>query len=97
MTSSRSPRKPRDFPLAPPACSSNSLPPDAEIAPDWDAFLAALGRPAPLARIRTLFERGFHEPGDVEMRLGYHVGQLGFTEEMARPRGWCITSGNLSF
>jgi hypothetical protein len=23
-----------------------SLPPDAEIAPEWDAFLASLGRPA---------------------------------------------------
>src|SRR6202789_846440 len=25
----------------------NSLPPDAEIAPEWDAFMASLGRPAP--------------------------------------------------
>ena len=25
----------------------NSLPPDAEIAPEWDAFLAALARPRP--------------------------------------------------
>ena len=24
----------------------NSLPPDAEIAPEWDAFLASLGRPS---------------------------------------------------
>src|SRR2546425_2340564 len=30
----------------------NSLPPDAEIAPEWDAFLASLGRPAAQARIR---------------------------------------------
>jgi enoyl-CoA hydratase/carnithine racemase len=55
----------------------NSLPPDAEIAPEWDAFLASLGRPAAQARIRMLFERGFHKPGDIETRLGYHVGQLG--------------------
>lgn len=55
----------------------NSLPPDSEIAPEWDAFLAALGRPAAQARIRALFDRGFHEPGDVETRLGHHVGQLG--------------------
>ena len=54
-----------------------SLPPDAEIAPEWDAFLASLGRPASQTRIKTLMERGFHEPGDVEERLGYHVGQLG--------------------
>jgi enoyl-CoA hydratase/carnithine racemase len=55
----------------------NSLPTDQEIAPEWDAFLAALSRPATQARITTLFERGFHEPGDVETRLGYHVGRLG--------------------
>jgi enoyl-CoA hydratase/carnithine racemase len=55
----------------------NSLPSDEEIVPEWDAFVAALGRPAAQARIRALFERGFHKPGDVETRLGYHVGLLG--------------------
>src|SRR5882762_8063444 len=55
----------------------NSLPPDAEIAPEWDALTDALGRPASQARLRSLFERGFHKPGDVETRLGYHVGLLG--------------------
>jgi enoyl-CoA hydratase/carnithine racemase len=54
-----------------------SLPSDAEIAPEWDAFLASLGRPASQTRIKTLMERGFHRPGDVEERLGYHVGRLG--------------------
>ena len=54
-----------------------SLPPDAEIAPEWNAFLASLGRPASQTRIKALMERGFHRPGDVEQRLGYHVGQLG--------------------
>jgi enoyl-CoA hydratase/carnithine racemase len=58
----------------------NSLPPDAEIAPEWEAFLAALARPAAQERIRKLFERGFHKPGDVEARLGHHVGQLGSAE-----------------
>jgi len=58
----------------------NSLPPDDEIAPEWDAFLAALGRPQAQAPIRKLFERGFHQPGDVETRLGYHVGLLGDVE-----------------
>lgn len=53
-----------------------SLPPDSEIVPEWDAFLAALGRPASQARLKILFERGFHEAGDVEARLGYHVGQI---------------------
>jgi enoyl-CoA hydratase/carnithine racemase len=57
--------------------NKNSLPPDAEIVPEWDAFLAAMARPAAKARIQKLFERGFHQPGDVETRLGHHVGQLG--------------------
>jgi enoyl-CoA hydratase/carnithine racemase len=60
--------------------NQNSLPPDAEIAPEWDAFIASLGRPASRERLRMLFERGFHKPGDVETRLGYHVGQLGRTD-----------------
>src|SRR5258705_4738124 len=54
-----------------------SLPPDAEIAPEWDACLASIQRPAGQMRIKKLLERGFHKPGDVENRLGYHVGQLG--------------------
>jgi len=54
-----------------------SLPTDAEIAPEWDAFLASVQRPASQSRIKTLLERGFHHAGDVENRLGYHVGQLG--------------------
>jgi enoyl-CoA hydratase/carnithine racemase len=56
-----------------------SLPPDAEIAPEWDACLASIQRPAGQTRINKLMERGFHKPGDVENRLGYHVGQLGST------------------
>jgi enoyl-CoA hydratase/carnithine racemase len=55
----------------------NSLPSDAEIAPEWGAFTASLGRPAAQERLRALFERGFHKPGDVETRLGHHVGLLG--------------------
>src|SRR5271168_4436599 len=62
----------------------NSLPPDTEIAPEWEAFTASLGRPAAQARIRALFERGFHAPGDVETRLGYHVGVLGRVAADAR-------------
>jgi enoyl-CoA hydratase/carnithine racemase len=56
---------------------SNSLPSDAEIAPEWEAFTVSLGRPAAQERLRALFEQGFHAPGDVETRLGYHVGLLG--------------------
>ena len=54
-----------------------SLPPDFEIAPEWDVCLASIMRPAAQERIKKLMERGFHQPGDVENRLGYHVGQLG--------------------
>ena len=54
-----------------------SLPPDYEIAPEWDVCFASIMRPAAQERIKELMERGFHKPGDVENRLGYHVGQLG--------------------
>jgi enoyl-CoA hydratase/carnithine racemase len=54
-----------------------SLPPDAEIGPEWDACIASMQRPAAQSRIKALMERGFHAPGDVENRLGYYVGQLG--------------------
>jgi enoyl-CoA hydratase/carnithine racemase len=58
----------------------SSLPPDSEIAPEWDACIASIQRPAAQKRIGTLLERGLHKPGDVESRLGFHVGQLGGEE-----------------
>jgi enoyl-CoA hydratase/carnithine racemase len=54
-----------------------SLPPDYEIAPEWDVSFASIMRPAAQERIKKLIEQGFHKPGDVENRLGYHVGQVG--------------------
>jgi enoyl-CoA hydratase/carnithine racemase len=54
-----------------------SLPPDFEIAPEWDVCFASIMRPAAQERIKKLMERGFHKPGDAENRLGYYVGQLG--------------------
>ena len=54
-----------------------SLPPDYELAPEWDVCIASIMRPAAQERIKKLLTRGFHKPGDVENRLGYHVGQLG--------------------
>jgi enoyl-CoA hydratase/carnithine racemase len=54
-----------------------SLPSDADIAPEWDAFLASMQRPATQARLKALMEHGFHKPGDAENRLGHYVGQLG--------------------
>jgi enoyl-CoA hydratase/carnithine racemase len=54
-----------------------SLPSDAEIAPEWDAFIEAVQRPAAKARLQALMEHGFHQAGDAETRLGHYVGQLG--------------------
>jgi enoyl-CoA hydratase/carnithine racemase len=54
-----------------------SLPPDFEIAPEWDVCLASIMRPAAQKRIEALVALGFHKPGDVEERLGYYVGQIG--------------------
>ena len=54
-----------------------SLPPDAELGPEWDACIASIRRSASQTRIKALMERGFHKAGDVESRLGYYVGQLG--------------------
>jgi len=54
-----------------------SLPPDFEIAPEWDVSVASIMRPAGQERIQRLLEQGFHKPGDVENRLGHYVGQLG--------------------
>ena len=66
--------------------NANSLPPDAEIAPEWEAFVTSLGRPAAQARLRALFEQGFHVPGDIESRLGFHVGAIGTEVETAANR-----------
>src|ERR1700730_13286160 len=54
-----------------------SLPSDYEIAPERDVCIASIMRPAAQERIKKLMDQGFHKPGDVETRLGYHVGQLG--------------------
>ena len=54
-----------------------SLPPDVEIAAGWEACMTSIMRPAAQESLKKLFEQGFHKPGDVEDRLGFHVGQLG--------------------
>jgi hypothetical protein len=54
-----------------------SLPPDYEIAPEWDVCFASIMRPAAQERIQKEMEQGLHRPGDVEDRLGYYVGQFG--------------------
>jgi enoyl-CoA hydratase/carnithine racemase len=55
---------------------NTSLPPDVELGTGWDTCIASLGRPAAQDSIRALTAQGFQKPGDVENRLGYHVGQL---------------------
>jgi len=42
-----------------------SLPPDEDIALEWNAFIASVQRPASRDRITALMERGFHRPGNV--------------------------------
>ena len=54
-----------------------SLPPDVEIAAGWDACMTSIARPAAQGKIKALFARGFHKPGDAEDRLGFYLGQLG--------------------
>jgi enoyl-CoA hydratase/carnithine racemase len=53
-----------------------SLPPDVEMAAGWEACMTSITRPAAQENIKKLFERGFHQPGDAEDRLGFHVGEL---------------------
>jgi enoyl-CoA hydratase/carnithine racemase len=55
---------------------NTSLPPDVELAAGWDACMTSIGRPAAQERIKALMALGFHKPGDIENRLGYHIGQL---------------------
>jgi enoyl-CoA hydratase/carnithine racemase len=55
---------------------NTSLPPDVEIAAGWDACINSVVRPAAQRNFKTLFAEGFHEPGEVEDRLGYYLGRL---------------------
>jgi enoyl-CoA hydratase/carnithine racemase len=55
---------------------NTSLPPDVELGAGWDACMASIGRPAAQAGIEALMAQGFHQPGEVENRLGYYLGQI---------------------
>ncbi len=55
---------------------NTSLPPDVELGAGWDACINSLGRPAAQQGIKTLIAEGFHKPGDIEERLGFHLGKL---------------------
>src|SRR6201999_2095475 len=56
--------------------SAASLPPDVEIAAGWEACMASVARPATQARLKTFIAQGFHQPGDVEDRMGFYLGRL---------------------
>jgi enoyl-CoA hydratase/carnithine racemase len=55
---------------------NTSLPPDVELGAGWDACMTSLMRPAAQKGIQSLTANGFQSPGDVENRLGFHLGQL---------------------
>jgi len=55
---------------------NTSLPPDVELGAGWEACISSLARPAAQNGIKALMARGFHKPGDVENRLGYHLGEI---------------------
>jgi enoyl-CoA hydratase/carnithine racemase len=54
-----------------------SLPSDEEAGAEMIVCYASVERPETQRRIKLLLERGLHQAGDVETRLGYHVGRLG--------------------
>lgn len=54
-----------------------SLPSDYELGAEMEVCNASQGRPETQRRINLLIARGLQKAGDVETRLGYHVGQLG--------------------
>jgi enoyl-CoA hydratase/carnithine racemase len=56
--------------------TNTTLPSDVEIAEGWDTCIKSITRPATQRNFKILFEQGFHKPGDVENRLGYHLGLL---------------------
>ena len=58
-----------------------SLPPDVEIRAGWDACMASVRRPAAQERIKALLKQGLQQPGDVQARLGFYLGQLGLQDE----------------
>jgi enoyl-CoA hydratase/carnithine racemase len=47
-----------------------SLPPDAEMQPIWNAFIASVGRPQTQACLKSLIDRGLQKTGEIEKHLG---------------------------
>jgi enoyl-CoA hydratase/carnithine racemase len=50
-----------------------SMPPDAEMQPGWDAFIASVQRAPAQARLKALLGKGLQKPGDVEEHLGRYT------------------------
>ena len=55
----------------------NSLPPNDQIAAEWEAFLNSVKRPAAQRRIGQLMQLGLQTNPDVERRLPDYTGRLG--------------------
>src|SRR3954465_3682261 len=58
-----------------------SPPPAVRIRAGWDACMASVKRPAAQENIKALLEQGLQQPGDVQARLGFYLGQLGAERE----------------
>lgn len=55
----------------------SSLPTNAQLGAEWDAFLASVQRPAAQQRIGKLMELGLQTNRDLEKRLDDYTGRLG--------------------
>jgi len=53
-----------------------SLPPDKDIAAEWDRFIASVQRPAAQRNIKKLMELGLQKNADVEIHLDRYTGQV---------------------
>ncbi len=53
-----------------------SNPPDSEIAPQWDAFITSVQRPAAQRDIKKLMELGLQKNPDVEIHLDRYTGKV---------------------
>jgi enoyl-CoA hydratase/carnithine racemase len=54
-----------------------SLPSDAEIGAEWEAFISSVQRPRAQQNIKRLMERGLQVNPDVEKRIPHYTGMLG--------------------
>lgn len=53
-----------------------SLPPDKDIAAEWERFIASVQRPAAQRNIKKLMELGLQKNADVEIHLDRYTGQV---------------------